>query len=483
LVVPRRGHALERPHAVEGQILNSLPHGAIVGERYKIVAPLARGGFGAVYVAEQLTTERRVALKVLARYAEDVSVEKLLAEARVTSRVLSDHIVQVLDAGLDATTGNVFVVMELLRGTTLEERLLAHGALPAEEVAEVLRQVAVGLDKAHGHSDRQGRPAPIVHRDLKPSNIFLTSRDDGQPLLKILDFGAAKVLTQSAKASGLVHGTPLFMASEQALGEPSSPGTDIWALGLTAFNLLTGSSYWLSARQDGTEAQLLAEILMLPLVPASQRVRQLGQTRELPAAFDGWFSRCVNRDSSQRFSSAGAAAFELSRVLGVKTAELSEPASQAPQIVPAAVAATQRAESEKRLETIAALAHTPTELRPSRARASLALLGLMLAGAVMVLLWKRAPVATPSPPSVRANPLPSGSSVVAPARREPPAVTAASAAQSAERPVAASTAALSAPRATTSGRAKSPEKRTPPSVRARAPLQAATGTRDPYQER
>ncbi|HYQ17512.1 MAG TPA: serine/threonine-protein kinase, partial [Polyangiaceae bacterium] len=163
--------------------------GAIVGERYRIVQPLARGGFGAVYVAEQLTTERRVALKMLARYAENVSVERLLAEARVTSRIISDHIVQVVDAGVDSASGNVFVVMELLRGSTLDDRVLDHGALSAVETVEYLRQIAAGLDKAHGHVDREGRPAPIVHRDLKPSNVFLTQRDDGRPLVKILDFG------------------------------------------------------------------------------------------------------------------------------------------------------------------------------------------------------------------------------------------------------------------------------------------------------
>jgi len=449
------------------------------------VAPIARGGFGAVYVAEQLTTERRVALKVLARYAEDISVDKLLAEARVTSRILSDHIVQVIDAGLDMATGDVFVVMELLRGMTLDERLTTHGALPAEEVAEYLRQVAVGLDKAHGHVDREGRPSPIVHRDLKPSNIFLTSRDDGQRLVKILDFGAAKVLSQSAKVSGLVHGTPLFMASEQALGEPSTPATDIWALGLIAFNLLTGSCYWLTAQRDGTEAQLFAEILMLPLVPASERARQLGRTVQLPLSFDGWFSQCVNRDAAQRFSSAGAAARELSRLLGVETPHSNERPRQrrAPPIVPApAAAVTQRREGVQGLETVSALAHTPPLLRPSRTRASLAMLGLMLCGAAAVVLWRRAPVDAPLPPSISASPLPSNSSIIPPATRDPVAVVAPSAAPSGTPPITAKTAAQAAPKAAPSSRGQATEKRAPSSAPRLAPKVTAA-PRNPYEQR
>jgi eukaryotic-like serine/threonine-protein kinase len=445
------------------------------------VAPIARGGFGAVYVAEQLTTERRVALKVLARYAENVSVDKLLAEARVTSRIVSDHIVQVIDAGLDLATGDVFVVMELLRGVTLDERLAAHGALPAEEVAEYMRQVAVGLDKAHGYVDREGRPTPIIHRDLKPSNIFLTSRDDGQTLVKILDFGAAKVLSKSAKVSGLVHGTPLFMASEQALGEPSTAGTDIWALGLITFNLLTGSCYWLTAQRDGTEAQLFAEILMLPLVPASQRARQLGRTVQLPPSFDRWFSQCVNRDRSQRFASAGTAAFELSLLLGLETPQPSHPPRRSPPTVPAAAAGvTLRREGGQALETVSALAHTPPLLRPSRARASLAMLGLMLAGAAAVALWRRAPVVAPSPPSISASP--SNSSIIPPSAHQPAATVALSTAPSATPPVLAKTAAQPAPKATPSGRAEPNQKRAPSSVRPVAPKLAGT-TRNPYEQR
>jgi serine/threonine-protein kinase len=445
-----------------------------VGDRYRIVAPLARGGFGAVYVAEQLTTERRVALKVLARYDEAVSVQRLLSEARVTSRIVSDHIVQVIDAGVDTGTGDVFVVMELLRGVTLDERVMAHGALPWPEAAELLRQVAVGLDKAHGHLDRAGTPMPIVHRDLKPSNIFLTERDDGQTLVKILDFGAAKVLSQTTKASGVIRGTPQFMASEQAMGEPSSEATDIWAFGLIAFYLLTGRSYWLTVEKAGTEAQLFAEILTLPLVAASARAKELGVDVELPPQFDRWFSRCVNRDRAQRFGSAGQASGELSRLLGVPAPRSSEPPRPSTSTAPVVAAARRAVSPLEQLETHdhAALSSSSGLSRPSRTRAGLAMLGVLLAaavGAAAVLAWKRAPIDSSAPSSISASPAPASSRLV-PTSEAPPVVAPSSAPSGAE-PIPP----RAAPKPGPSVRASSGEKRPPPTARPK-PL-------DPYEQR
>jgi eukaryotic-like serine/threonine-protein kinase len=406
LVVPWRGHAPERALTHEGWILNGLSIGAIVGERYRIVTPLARGGFGAVYVAEQLTTERRVALKVLARFDDNVPAQRLLAEARVTSRIVSEHIVQVIDAGVDTASGDVFVVMELLHGVTLDDRVMDHGALAWAEVAEIMRQVAAGLDKAHSHLDREGRPAPIVHRDLKPGNIFLTERDDGQTLVKLLDFGAAKVLSPSTKVSGIIRGTPQFMASEQAMGEPSSEATDIWAFGLIAFYLLTGRSYWLTVERSGTQDQLFAEILTLPLVPPRTRLRELGIALALPPEFDHWFSRCVSRDRAQRFASAGLAAGELSRLLGVPSARVNALPLRCATPVPLATA-TLADSAARQLEThdIAALSSSSGLPRPARNQLGLAALFIVLAGgagAAAGVVWKQAALA-PAPSSISAN--------------------------------------------------------------------------------
>ena len=446
-----------------------------------------------MYVAEQLTTERRVALKVLARYDELVSVDRLLAEARVTSRIVSEHIVQVIDAGVDRTSGDVFVVMELLRGMTLDERVMQQGALPPEEIAEYMRQIAIGLDRAHGHVDRNGRPTPIVHRDLKPSNLFITARDDGQPLLKILDFGAAKVLSQTTKASGLIRGTPQFMASEQALGEPCTTATDIWALGLIVFYLLTGQSYWLTVKRDGTEDQMFAEILMLPIVPASQRARELGLSVPVTPAFDRWFLRCVNRDSLQRFSSSGLAAGELSQLFGVeKTVRVSPtPRQPSPPLTSLAVTEPPRgAAAQLESQDVAALSRTRQRPRanPSRTRTGLFTLGVVLAGvggATSVALWKRAPVAALAPSSSSALAAPSVGSALPSASTElpPPVIETAAPSRAPSAPERGSL--RPAAKVTHNARPASPastEKR-PAVVRPGAALKSSASPRDPYEQR
>jgi serine/threonine protein kinase len=347
--------------------------GALIGERYRIVAPLARGGFGAVYVAEQLTTERRVALKVLWPFHDDMPVNRILAEARVASGIRSDHIVQVIDGGIDLGSGAVFVVMELLVGRTLAGLVEERGALPAAEVAEYIRQIAAGLDKVHGHVNREGQASPIVHRDLKPANVFVTERDDGSALVKLLDFGTAKVLSRMTHHSREVRGTPQYMAYEQASGDTVSPATDIWALGLIAFFLLTASSYWRSASEDGSDAQLFAELLTLPLAPPTERVRQLGLRVQLPRAFDAWFQRTVVRDPKARFATAGLAAQELTQALGVTPGPVPGPGRMADKALP----------RELETQDHAAVSHTPWHARPARRSRVALFAGVSIAGALL----------------------------------------------------------------------------------------------------
>jgi eukaryotic-like serine/threonine-protein kinase len=292
------------------QLRESLSAGVIVAERYQVLEPLARGGFGAVYVAEQLATERRVALKVLWPHVlENARArEQFTLEARVGSRINSENVVQVLDAGVDTQNDVTYLVMELLKGRDLAKLVAESGPPKPADALEYLRQTAVGLDKAHRHVDRAGRPAPIIHRDLKPDNLFLTSREDGSPLIKILDFGIAKVLSQSMQLSADVKGTPLYMAYEQAARGAIGPATDIWAFGLIAFYLFSGKSYWKSGNSpDGTMTQLFGEVLSLPLAPPSFRAIELGATPAFNHAFDAWFARCVHRDATQRYQSAAEA--------------------------------------------------------------------------------------------------------------------------------------------------------------------------------
>jgi eukaryotic-like serine/threonine-protein kinase len=299
-----------------------LEPGQTVANRYRIEKLLAQGGMGAVFVAEHAGTEERVALKVLHPNAlsSKAAVDSFQLEARVGARIKSDHVVKVLDAGYDEALRAPFLVMELLTGSDLERLVRSRGPLPGDEAVVVLRQVASALDKAHEYRDRNHRPAPIVHRDLKPENIFFTLREDGEPCVKILDFGIAKVLSESTTVSREVRGTPLYMAFEQAAGEAVTPATDVWALGLITFFLLTGRCYWLTAsRESASVVALFGEILSLPLASPTDRLRELGVANApWHPAFDGWFARCVNRTASERFRSAGEAVRELAALLLVE---------------------------------------------------------------------------------------------------------------------------------------------------------------------
>ncbi len=362
--------------------------GTLVGERYRIVSILARGGFGIVYVAEQLATARRVALKLLTAHLYAISVDRLLAEARIASRVNSEHIVQVFDAGIDAESSLVFVAMELLSGSNLSELVHARGPVSANEAAEYLRQVALGLDKVHRVLGDDGQPAPIVHRDLKPANLFLTRREDGTAWLKILDFGAAKMLSEDSHASSILRATPEYMAYEQAAGGEVTPATDIWAFGLIAFYLLTGHAYWRGARTESGRAQIFGEVLTLPLVPASERARELGSSVELGPAFDAWFFRCVNRDPAARHASAGDAARALARAIGVSVRPVVAPPLGELGGAREAASAKSSGLNTRDLSGVAASS------RGSRGpvRSSLAvLIGLLLAlnGVAAFLLWSR----------------------------------------------------------------------------------------------
>jgi hypothetical protein len=326
-----------------------LTTGQTFAGRYRIERFLAQGGFGAVYVAEQLGTDLRVALKVLfPRLSNDPgTIDKFQLEARIAGRVRSEHIVQVFDAGFDDATGMPFLVMELLEGQDLEARVQTRGPLEPKLVARLMRQIASALDKAHGYVDREGAHRPIVHRDLKPANLFLTKREDGEPTIKVLDFGIAKVLGDSQHLSHELKGTPAFMAYEQIAAEPVGPNTDVWALGLIGFFLLTGKYYWKAAHRAQFELpQLFAEILSLPLVPPSERASEIGISQDL-RCIDAWFARCVTRDRSLRFGSAGECATALASALGwhesvppasagVGRASIPETLPEAPPEVPAA---------------------------------------------------------------------------------------------------------------------------------------------------
>jgi eukaryotic-like serine/threonine-protein kinase len=301
-----------------------LAPGALFAHDFRIVRPLREGGMGAVYVAEQVSTGKLRALKTMhARLVADAGLrDRFTQEARVAARIESEHVVDVVASGVDGATGMPWLAMGLLKGETVADAL-AHGrAREPRFPSEVLLQLGAGLTDAH--------EAGVVHRDLKPENLFLavTKRADVPFVLKVLDFGIAKLLSTGAGSVTAAVGTPLWMAPEQTeRAAVVTPATDVWAYGLLAFQVLTGQSYWHvgTAREEVSSVVLLRQIVLDPLPLASVRAAQLGLPSALPHGFDPWFARCVARSPAARFEDGREALAALRTLLGAATSPLATP--------------------------------------------------------------------------------------------------------------------------------------------------------------
>jgi len=292
--------------------------GTILSGAYRIIRPLSEGGMGAVFVVEHVTTRKPRALKIMhSELLGDPQLrERFVQEAQIGSRVDSEHVVEVVDAGFDEQLRVPWIAMELLEGESLHDRL-ERGPLPPAEMFEVFQQLCHALAAAH----RVG----IVHRDLKPENIFIArARRVGAPFtVKVLDFGIAKVVAEAKRTrmATAAIGTPLWMAPEQTeLGNQIQPATDVWALGLIAFRMLTGRYYWVEAyRNAHNVTAILTEMLVTPLVAASQRATELGAGHLVPPGFDAWFAYAVDRDPARRYPDAAQAFAALAPLLQPQT--------------------------------------------------------------------------------------------------------------------------------------------------------------------
>jgi serine/threonine-protein kinase len=380
---------------------DNLKPGEVFAGRYRVERELGRGGFGVVYACEHIYTGQKVALKLVladrqrGTQLEAVVREKFKLEQRVWSQAPSEHIVRVLDAGnlgagpgdaRDEAAGTPYIVMELLLGETLQQRVERLGPLPPEQLVCVMEQIAIGLDEAHACRDADGKPAPIVHRDLKPQNVFLTRRADGSLLAKLLDFGIAKQVVAGAPVTEALLGTGVYIAPEQFKGHPLSAQSDIWSFGLTAYYALTGRDY----RRD----------------PDAQ-----GQ---LPREFESWFSRCLAEEPARRFASAGEAAAQLA--IALASAEARGAALPSPWAPPAATADAPPAAPPLAVQTTAEPPASAS--REEVANAVVAATAVEPRGAppgVTVRIQAGAVPAPQAPPSTERQPLaPSGAPAVSP---------------------------------------------------------------------
>jgi serine/threonine-protein kinase len=276
----------------------------LIGGKYRPLGVIGVGAMGIVYSVEHTLTGEQLAVKVMTSHhgASREAIERFKREARASSKIKSEHVVRVIDADVAPELDRApYLVMDLLEGTDLEKAAADQPVAPVY-VVEWMRQIGRALDKAH----RLG----ITHRDLKPENLFLTQREDGSPLIKILDFGIAKLTAESTGTtqSGQILGTPLYMSPEQARGDSGQIGplSDLYALGLIAFKLLNGTPYWKATSVAGIIGQVLYE----PMTPPSASGCKLGPE------FDQWFLRACNRDPAQRFHSAFEQIESLAKALG-----------------------------------------------------------------------------------------------------------------------------------------------------------------------
>ena len=210
--------------------------GRTLRDTYAVGTLIGTGGMGEVYNGTHMRTRRKVAIKMLHPHLIDDPqvLKRFKREAEVTGQLGSEHIVGVID--IDEVDGQPFLVLELMEGQDLSTRIKTAGPLGLEETAEMVQQLAAGLDVAHR--------AGVVHRDLKPDNVFLCPRPDGRFTVKILDFGVSKIRGNATALTNdiAILGTPDYMSPEQAVGHADDvhPASDVFALGGIAYAALTG---------------------------------------------------------------------------------------------------------------------------------------------------------------------------------------------------------------------------------------------------
>jgi serine/threonine protein kinase len=249
---------------------------------------IGRGGMGVVYQGVDIRLERPVAIKVLPEVLGDVPDvrERFLREARTAAKLSHPNIVPIYRA--DESGGVVFIVMALVDGESLAERLAVRGALPPRELVPLLRDVAAALDHAHAHS--------VVHRDVKPENILI-ERSTGRAL--VTDFGIARVAeAKPLTATGQVLGTVHYMSPEQISGDPVDGRSDQYSLGVVAFRALTGR---LPFDNESASAVLVAHVVKPP-----PKVRDVAPNA--PRALAELIDRCLAKDPAARGEAANALA-------------------------------------------------------------------------------------------------------------------------------------------------------------------------------
>jgi len=274
--------------------------GKLVASRYKVLEKVGVGGMGTVYRAEHCLMEKVVALKVLnpELVSSQRSLERFRHEIRAASRFQHRHVIQIYDAG-EGEGGIFYMAMEFAEGEDLEAVIAREGALPLDRVLAFFRQTLEAVGEAHKKK--------IVHRDLKSGNLMVTKDKHGQPMIKIMDFGIAKIALEEGAGNegegglyrtqeGIVTGTPQYMSPEQASGEPVDHRSDLYSLGVILFEMLTGQ---LPFRSDTPMGFLGKHIVEPPPRPSAVRP-ELG----IPPVLESIALRLLEKSPDARYQTA-----------------------------------------------------------------------------------------------------------------------------------------------------------------------------------
>ncbi|HEY5376280.1 MAG TPA: protein kinase [Polyangiaceae bacterium] len=356
--------------------------GQVIAGKYRIERVLGRGGMGVVVAAHHVVLDQAVAIKFLLPEAlgSAEAVARFEREARAAVKIQSEHVARVTDVGR-LENGGPYMVMELLRGRDLDVLLRERGPLPLTDVADYLLQAGEAIAEAHGLG--------IVHRDLKPPNLFLTERADGSSCIKVLDFGISKLTDASSSGdqgmtkTAAVMGSPLYMSPEQLMSARDvDMRTDIWALGVICFELLTGKPPF----QAETFPQLCMAISMNPPTPLRSYLP------DLPREVEAMVLRCLSKDPGKRYATVAELAAELVKFAPAHarlSAERIERLARAAGFSTGALAqlpssngnAAVSAETNNRSETIAEFGRTRPSSSANKARWGLGLAAVLAVGA------------------------------------------------------------------------------------------------------
>jgi len=282
--------------------------GTVLAERYRIHSLIGEGGMGKVYQAEHVLMRKRLAVKVLHRELSAVPelVARFEREAMAAAHIEHENVAAATDFG-KLSDGSVFLVLEFIEGRCLRDEL-ANGAMPPQRALHIGRQIAAALGSAHALG--------IVHRDLKPENVMLVEKGGDTDFVKVLDFGVAKVPLaedpatggRSITKTGMVFGTPEYMAPEQALGQQLDGRADLYALGVMLFEMISGVRPF----AGDSKVSLMGQQLAKPAPKMSERVPGL----TVPPEVEHIVHRLLEKEASKRMRSANDVVTGIGAIIG-----------------------------------------------------------------------------------------------------------------------------------------------------------------------